>query len=252
MSETKSQGQWEKGGGEKSSIECTPISSGSDARIYKCEFIGKEAVKKVIYRKFYRHKKIDAKIRKLRVSNEMKFTKKLASLNIDVPILYFVDVKEKSLYFEYIKGCTVNNILKNLETYEPNIPKAVGGILAKIHNGNIIHGDFTTSNLILRNSYLEKNSIYDYSSNSLYDLSNIETIKICVIDFGLSFLSASVEDKAVDLFVLLKAIKSFHSEFSQLEEDILLGYEAKSNSFDAIRKKLEIVKQRGRKRPMVG
>ncbi|SBT30397.1 EKC/KEOPS complex subunit BUD32, putative (BUD32) [Plasmodium ovale wallikeri] len=230
MSETKSQ--------------VTPAAY-ADVTLPRC---GKEAVKKVIYRKFYRHKKIDAKIRKLRVSNEMKFTKKLASLNIDVPILYFVDVKEKSLYFEYIKGCTVNNILKNLETYEPNIPKAVGGILAKIHNGNIIHGDFTTSNLILRNSYLEKNSIYDYSSNSLYDLSNIETIKICVIDFGLSFLSASVEDKAVDLhpgMCLYTTITTpfqyiFSTMLPKQEEDILLGYEAKSNSFDAIRKKLEI------------
>ncbi|KAI4841220.1 EKC/KEOPS complex subunit BUD32 [Plasmodium brasilianum] len=228
------------------------ISSGSDARIYKGDFIGKETVKKVIYRKYYRHKKIDAKIRKLRVSNEIKFTKKLASLNIDVPFLYFVDVKEKSLYFEYIKGCTINYIFKNIEEYEPNISKAVGIILAKIHNGNIIHGDFTTSNLILRNSYIEKNKIYDYSSNSLYHLNDVDSIKLCVIDFGLSFISAIVEDKAVDLFVLLKAIKSFHSEFSQLEEDILSGYKMMSNNFDEIRKKLEIVKQRGRKRPMVG
>ncbi|CRG98050.1 EKC/KEOPS complex subunit BUD32, putative [Plasmodium gallinaceum] len=228
------------------------ISSGSDARIYKCDFIGKEAVKKVIYRKFYRHRKIDAKIRKLRVSNEIKFTKRLASLNIDIPFLYFVDVKEKSLYFEYIKGCTINNILKNIKEYEPNIAKCIGMILARIHNGNIIHGDFTTSNLILRNSYINENKIYDYSNNSIYKLNDLDTIKLCVIDFGLSFLSSSVEDKAVDLFVLLKAIKSFHSEFSSLEEDILRGYEMKSNNFNEISKKLEIVKQRGRKRPMVG
>ncbi|VWU48550.1 EKC/KEOPS complex subunit BUD32, putative, partial [Hepatocystis sp. ex Piliocolobus tephrosceles] len=59
-------------------------------------------------------------------------------------------------------------------------------------------------------------------------------------------------DKAVDLFVLLKAIKSFHSEFSQLEEDIMFGYAQESTDFEAINKKLETVKQRGRKRPMVG
>ncbi|CRG98414.1 EKC/KEOPS complex subunit BUD32, putative [Plasmodium relictum] len=233
-------------------MDCVLISSGSDARIYKCDFIGKEAVKKVIYRKFYRHRKIDAKIRKLRISNEIKFTKKLACLNIDIPFLYFVDVKEKSLYFEYVKGCTINNILKNIKQYEANIAKCIGMILAKIHNGNVIHGDFTTSNLILRNSYINQNKIYDYSNNSIYEFNDLDKIKLCVIDFGLSFLSASVEDKAVDLFVLLKAIKSFHSEFSLLEKDILLGYEIKSNNFNEIIKKLEIVKQRGRKRPMVG
>lgn len=233
-------------------MECELISSGSDANIYKCTFIGKEAIKKVIYRKFYRHKVIDAKIRKLRISNEIKFSKKLLQLQIDVPTLYFVDAKEMSVYFEYIKGCTINNILKNLKEYEPNMPKCIGMILAKIHNGNIIHGDFTTSNMILRNSYINQNKIYDYSNNALFDLSNLENIKLCIIDFGLSFLSASIEDKAVDLFVLLKGIKSFHSEFSLLEEDILEGYKMKSNEFAEIIKKLEIVKQRGRKRPMIG
>ncbi|GAW78919.1 EKC/KEOPS complex subunit BUD32 [Plasmodium gonderi] len=233
-------------------MECSLISSGSDAKIYKCVFIGKEAVKKEIYRKYYRHKKIDSKIRKLRVSNEIKFTKKLASINIDVPMLYFVDVNEKSLYLEFVKGSTINHILKNVAEYEPNIPKRVGMILAKIHNGNIIHGDFTTSNLILRNSYIDKCKILDSSNQLPYKLNDVESIKLCVIDFGLTFLSTSVEDKAVDLFVLLKAIKSFHSEFPELEEHILEGYKTKSNNFDEIKKKLEIVKQRGRKRPMVG
>ncbi|CDU17447.1 EKC/KEOPS complex subunit BUD32, putative [Plasmodium yoelii] len=230
----------------------TLISAGSDAKIYKCDFIGKEAIKKVIYRKYYRHKKIDSKIRKLRISNEIKFTKKLASLNIDVPYLYFVDTKEKSLYFEYVNGCTINNILKSITQYQPNIPKFIGITLAKIHNGNVIHGDFTTSNLILRYSYINENEIFNNLNNAPYELNDITEIKLCVIDFGLSFLSASVEDKAVDLFVLLKAIKSFHSEFPKLEEDILLGYETQSNNFDLISKKLETVKQRGRKRPMVG
>eukprot|EP00366_Plasmodium_knowlesi_P000064 XP_002257561.1 o-sialoglycoprotein endopeptidase, putative [Plasmodium knowlesi strain H] len=240
-------------------MEFSLISAGSDAKIYKCVFIGKEAVKKEIFRKYYRHKKIDAKIRKLRVSNEIKFTKKLASINIDVPILYFVDVNEKSLYLEFVKGCTINQILKNVKEYEPNVPRCIGKVLAKIHNGNVIHGDFTTSNLILRNSYIgDVCTILDSSTGLPYQLDDADSIRLCVIDFGLSFLSASVEvrpndiDKAVDLFVLLKAIKSFHSEFALLEEDILSGYQTKSDNFDEIKKKLEIVKQRGRKRPMVG
>ncbi|VWU48548.1 EKC/KEOPS complex subunit BUD32, putative, partial [Hepatocystis sp. ex Piliocolobus tephrosceles] len=169
------------------------ISTGSDANIYMCKFLGKNVVKKVIYRKFYRHKTIDKKIRKLRISNEIKFTKRLTSLNIDVPILYFIDMEEKSLFFEYIKGCTINNILKNIIEYVPNIAKAVGIILAKIHNGGVIHGDFTTSNLMLRNSYIYKNKIYNYKDNTSYEFSDIKNIKLCVIDFGLSFLSSTVE-----------------------------------------------------------
>lgn len=228
------------------------ISSGSDARIYKCTFLGKESVKKLIIQKNYRHKKIDTKIRKLRITNEMKFTKKMITLNIDAPALYFVDMKEKSLIFEYVKGCTINQILKNAVLYQPNIPICIGMLLANLHNENVIHGDFTTSNLILRNSYIYNKEIYDLSNNALYEFSVLENLKLCVIDFGLSFLSTSVEDKAVDIFVLLKTINSFHSEFPYLEKDIIIGYKMKSNDFTKIMQQLEKVKMRGRKRPMVG
>lgn len=228
------------------------ISTGSDARIYKCMFLGKESAKKMIIPKNYRHKKIDAKIRKLRIMNEIKFTLKMITLNIDSPALYFVDMKEKSLIFEYVKGCTLNQILKKIKSYQSVISISIGMLLANIHNENIIHGDFTTSNLILRNSYIHNNEIYDSSNNELYNLSTPDKVKLCLIDFGLSFLSASVEDKAVDIFVLLKTINSFHSEFPLLERDIMNGYQMASNDFTKISQQLEKVKLRGRKRSMVG
>lgn len=228
------------------------ISSGADARIYKCTFLGKESVKKLIIQKKYRHKKIDAKIRKLRITNEIKFTKKMIILNIDSPALYFVDMKEKFLIYEYIKGCTINEILKNTKHYHPVIPTCMGMLLAKLHNENVIHGDFTTSNLILRNSYIHNNEIYDSLNDTLYELSSLENVKLCLIDFGLSFLSRSVEDKAVDIFVLLKTINSFHSEFPLLENDIMTGYKMMSIDFPKISQQLEKVKLRGRKRSMVG
>jgi len=57
-----------------------------------------------------------------------------------------------------------------------------------MHSIDVIHGDLTTSNLMLR-------------ENS--DL-------LTVIDFGLSYVSALAEDKAVDLYVLEKSFLSTH------------------------------------------
>ena len=63
----------------------------------------------------------------------------------------------------------------------------IGQCIAKLHNGGVIHGDLTTSNILLKKNLDE----YNLSANDLY-----------FIDFGLSTISNSVEDKAVDLFVL--------------------------------------------------
>lgn len=72
--------------------------------------------------------------------------------------------------------------------------KRIGISLAKMHGLNVIHGDLTTSNLMLRK----------------------EGDSVVVIDFGLSFVSALVEDKAVDLYVLERAFSSTHPKTEAL------------------------------------
>ena len=54
-------------------------------------------------------------------------------------------------------------------------------------NSDVIHGDLTTSNMLLRDSE-----------------------DIVLIDFGLSYISSLVEDKGVDLYVLERAFLSCH------------------------------------------
>ena len=70
--------------------------------------------------------------------------------------------------------------------------KLIGKILAQLHQADLIHGDLTTSNMML-----------------------LAEDKICLLDFGLSSTSASVEEKAVDLYVLERAFSSTHPEISE-------------------------------------
>ena len=44
-----------------------------------------------------------------------------------------------------------------------------------------------------------------------------------IIDFGLSYVSAMAEDKAVDLYVLERALESTHTQ-QGLMEKVLVGY----------------------------
>lgn len=101
--------------------------------------------------------------------------------------------------------------------------------MGKIHAGHLIHGDLTTSNF-LRSGF-----------------------KTYLIDFGLSSVSTLSEDKAVDLYVLERALISTHPGCEELWTQILAGYtKAYSVGSKEVLNKFKEVQARGRKRTMVG
>ena len=127
---------------------------------------------------------------------------------------------------EYLKGKRIKDILNSLDEKErARICKKIGESIARFHNNNIIHGDITTSNMILLDD------------------------KIHFFDFGLGEINSEVEAKGVDLHVLMEAIESTHSKYSSCFKYVLEGYkkELKSDANQVIKKIQDIVK-RGRYR----
>lgn len=126
---------------------------------------------------------------------------------------------------EYIMATKCNDSLVSMAS-------TIGKTVGQLHSQNIIHGDLTTSNMLIRNS---------------------DVSKITMIDFGLSFIDHSAEDKGVDLYVLERAMLSTHPDSEHLFEVILKSY-SKANKKDAKEtlKKLDDIRLRGRKRTMVG
>ncbi|GMM33891.1 serine/threonine protein kinase [Saccharomycopsis crataegensis] len=128
--------------------------------------------------------------------------------------------------------------------------------LGNMHMFDVIHGDLTSSNIILKK--------YDSENNN----DELQPLYIpYLIDFGLSSQSSLTEDKAVDLYVLEKALESTHPLFSKdyskwVLEGYELAYEMKGKRENAakpyrvkhreIYKRLEAVRLRGRKRSMIG
>lgn len=89
---------------------------------------------------------------------------------------------------------------------------SIGTILAKLHATTIIHGDLTTSNMMLR---LTPNSPsgqpYEIVSYHVpFSLTDGELTRQVLIDFGLSSTAQYAENYAVDLYVLERAFASTH------------------------------------------
>ena len=190
------------------------IAQGAEATIY----VDKNKVIKKRLKKDYRLKQLDESLRKFRTRREAKFIDKLP---IEGPKLIKIDDKNMIIEMEFIKGNKVRDILdKNI-----NLSKEIGQKLAVLHNNGMIHGDLTTSNMILN----EKDN------------------KIYFIDFGLSFFSEKTEDKAVDLHLLRQALESKHYKvFEKAFKLVLQGYKEKSDDYNEIKNRFEKVEERRR------
>ncbi len=167
--------------------------------------------------------------------------------------------KDMKIHYEYIDGDKLRDVLhKNHKKWGKEIGKA----LAKMHKNDIIHGDLTTSNMIVKDELklidAEKSKILKNSQNFLYlleifnfkEISGIskEKVKFFFIDFGLSYFSTKHEDKAVDLHLLKRALESKHHEiFEEVFDIVLKEYEKEllQDGKETI-KRLEKVTKRGR------
>lgn len=186
-----------------------------------------------------------------------------AKANVAVPGVRCVDEKEGILGLELISGKSVREWLgggaegedervsdeaqadQPEETLDEQdqvkLMHLIGLELAKMHEADIIHGDLTTSNMMLRSRGPSSNG------KTSVDLDHDEVV---LIDFGLSSVSAFPEDKAVDLYVLERAFASTHPASEGLFKKVLETYadevtrrsssrKGKTNRWEETRKRLE-------------
>ena len=177
------------------------------------------AIVKDRVKKDYRLPEIDEKLRKFRTRREAKVLDKLKAINFPAPALHDMCDKAMQLRMELIKGNKIRDIL-----YQDPVAlsEEIGKKIGILHANDIIHGDLTTSNMILDK-------------------------EIKFIDFGLSFFSAKVEDKAVDLHLLRQALESKHYDiWEKCFEAALKGYKQSYPEYKEVFSRLEKVESRGR------
>lgn len=116
------------------------------------------------------------------------------------------------------------------------VSNEIGSAISKIHKHNIVHGDLTTSNMLVKE-----------------DATTGFVSELFLIDFGLGQLDPNPEEKGVDLYVLERALLSTHKDSEKIFKLVLEAYKRSyKGGCDEVISKLDDARARGRRRTMVG
>ncbi|KAL6238247.1 hypothetical protein BDW75DRAFT_201812 [Aspergillus navahoensis] len=263
-----------------STTQLTPIYQGAEAHLYKTIFLSpsQPAALKIRPSKPYRHPILDRRLTRARILQEARCLQKLVKEGVSVPALLGVDWEPSAengsswLVMEWVEGGPVRGVLEEWEAYLKRIEREKGlglgegvqgseeekvrGLMRRIgravgglHKAGVIHGDLTTSNLMLRP--LGSSDAVGTIEGGGQGSPSMEG-EVVMIDFGLAMQSSQDEDRAVDLYVLERAFGSSHPRTERFFEEVLVGYKESYKGAVSALKRLEDVRMRGRKRSMIG
>ena len=181
------------------------LKKGAEASLYVADWHGRRVVIKVRIPKRYRPEELDMQIRSYRTVHEPQLMHEAKAAGVPTPLIYMVNVPEASITMEFIEGEQVKQLLNKVSKAErKELCVRIGELVGRLHSQSLIHGDLTTSNMIL----------------------NPEG-KIFFVDFGLGEKNSEVEAKGVDLHLLKRALQSTHFQFwEECFENVLSGYSA--------------------------
>ncbi|MBI5332678.1 MAG: Kae1-associated serine/threonine protein kinase [Candidatus Aenigmarchaeota archaeon] len=191
------------------------LFQGAEAKLYKAGgVLVKDRIKKA-----YRLDVLDEKLRKRRTRLEISLLQAAGRCGVDVPRV--ISASDTIVEMEFIDGKIVKDVVN--EQNAKHLAEMIGTSIARLHEYNIIHGDITTSNMILHND------------------------KVYFIDFGLGFQSSKPEDKATDLYLLHNAIEAAHWQMLEKTWKIILNaYKTGYKDADKVIKTLVQIEKRGR------
>ena len=184
-------------------VEPLLLAKGAEASLYVSDWHGRKVVTKVRIPKRYRPEALDKQIRSYRTVHEPQLMNEAKAVGVPTPLIYLVNVPEASITMEFIEGKQVKQLLNKASKAErKELCVRIGELVGKLHKEGLIHGDLTTSNMIL----------------------NPEG-KIFFVDFGLGEKNIELEAKGVDLHLLKRALQSTHYMFwEECFENVLYGY----------------------------
>jgi TP53 regulating kinase-like protein len=154
---------------------------------------------------------------------------------------------------EWIEGPTVKAAVRGRDTDREGsegelrgLMRRIGKAVGRLHGVGVVHGDLTTSNMMLKPEGQSGNDGEKKEEGGLEG-------EIVLIDFGLAAQTVQEEDRAVDLYVLERAFGSTHPREEGMFGEVLEGYrEAFPKGSKGTLRRLEDVRMRGRKKSMIG
>ena len=169
------------------------IKKGAEASLYLEEWHNHKVIMKRRLPKRYRLPEIDMRIRSQRTLQEPEVIHRAKEAGVPTPTIFMVDVAEANIIMEFIEGKQVKQVLDSLSSEErQSLCRHIGRLIGRLHSHGVIHGDLTTSNMILTSEG-----------------------RVVLVDFGLSELSTEMEARGVDLHLMKRAFQSTHFKYAE-------------------------------------
>jgi len=203
------------------------LKKGAEASLFIADWQGRRVVIKQRLPKTYRPPQLDLTIRRYRTIHEPQLMHEAKRAGVPTPLIYLVDVENASITMEYIEGIQVKKLVDSIcEADRAELCQGIGEEVGKLHVHGIVHGDLTTSNMILN-----------------------QEGRVFLVDFGLGERSEELEAQGVDLHLLRHALQSTH--FRVAEEcfhAVLEGYTAVvgAHRMQEVLGKIREIEKRGR------
>ncbi len=197
------------------------ISKGAEAELYLIDYQGKRAVLKRRIAKKYRHPQLDVYLRRMRTRREARNLRRAKEAGVKTPAVFHVNEEKFEIVMEFVEGERLKEYLWAEKPWR-DVLYEVGKNIACMHGIDLIHGDLTTSNILVTED------------------------GPCFLDFGLGGISRDVEDKAVDLVCFERSFTATHPElYPDGWKCILEGYAEYELAAEVLRR-AEEVKRRAR------
>ena len=171
----------------------TLLKKGAEASLFLADWHGRRVVIKARLPKKYRPAELDAEIRGYRTVHEPQLMHEAKKAGVPTPFIFLVDVKNAAITMEFVEGKQVKQLLGCISKEErQELCVKIGELIGKLHAHGVIHGDLTTSNMILNSEG-----------------------KIFLVDFGLGEKNTELEGRGVDLHLMKRALQSTHYQFAE-------------------------------------
>jgi len=179
------------------------LKKGAEANLFLEEWHGRKVVMKKRLPKKYRLAALDKQIRSHRTMHEPQLMHRAKEVSVPTPTIFLIDAKESNIVMEFIEGKQVKQVLNELSNQEKiSLCNRIGELIGRLHKHGIIHGDLTTSNMILTSDG-----------------------KIAFVDFGLGEFSSEDEARGVDLHLMKRALQSTHYAYAkECFDAVIKGY----------------------------
>mgnify|MGYP001772907018 FL=1 len=178
------------------------VKQGAESFVLEGSFLGMKAIFKLRVPKAYMDPSLDRSLRFERTMKEAKVLATAYRAGVNVPRVLAVYPSMGLIVMELIEGPTLKEVIDTGGPWR-DLAVEAGRQVGLLHRAGIVHGDSTTSNMIVRGG-----AVY-------------------LIDFGLADFSISPEDRAVDVHLLREAVTSTHPSIAEeLYSLFLKGYES--------------------------